>query len=569
MNKKILRYRYVVVFLFLLSCMSMSFGEMANIRKIELRDLPDEVNVGQKIEIKYNITPSSEQDAVVSISTNLSGGSEIVYEDGAYYFIPRKFGTYVLSIETENGKKDSVEIYAKSMLKGVDISIENLEKVRGKYIKYLGMDVESSYKLIPRSGVKQSDILLTSVVWQKGTLLSQSSEGENFIGYSEDDGVPYVEVTTDDGAYTDKVKLKNTPMTKSIEIDKKVVMLVDNTYKPIANFIVKEDLLYGYTDVINKDLKLSFEKVYVHKDYLEAEKEYEEAVIENLYEKFRNTDDKTEKQEILDKVSEHSNRKGAMKYFLNNLSGSYCQIDKFDEKSLTDRDGYYIEVAKIIDGEVKGFIPGKVSLRIQPEDHIALFNYMDIQFKENLDDEYVIDNDDKKISLEERQKSLLVEETINENEDEFTVDNDTLIEEALKQSELNKQMAEYYSKRFGRPSPWAKEIVYEAGLNDLLTENIQSGYVSNVSEKEFTELTNKLYFKLTGESLNDQSSLNSDNDLMKDDMYLRLNNIIKLSGREFNATKVIKIPYSIRNTVTKEQAITVVLNTYKNLTEEN
>ncbi len=572
MNKRILKYKLVVVLLFILSSMSMSFGEMAKIRKIELTDLPTEVNVGEKIEIKYNITPSSEQDAIVSISTNLSGGSEIVYEDGAFYFTPRKFGTYVLTIETENGKKDSVEIFSKSMLKGVDITIENLDKVHGKYIKYLGMEIESSYELIPRSGVKQSDILLTSVVWQKGTLLSQHADGENFIGHSEKDNKSYVEVTTDDCGYTDRVEIKDTPMTKSIEIDKKVVMLVDNSYKPIANFIAKEDLLYGYKEVINQDLKLSFDEVYVHKDYLEAEKKYEEDIIESLYEKFRKTDDKTEKQEILDEVSKHTDRKGDMKYFLNNLSGSYCQVDKYDEESLTDRDGYYIEVAKIIDGEVKGFLPGKVRLRIQPEDHIALFNYMDILFKENIDEEYVVDKDDKKISLEERNKSLLVEEPSEDKDVDLTEKGDELTEDILKELELEKQIAEFYGQRFGRPSPWAKNNVYEANLNDLLTESIQSSYVSNISEKEFSELTLKLYTKLTGENLSyeeDKSRLTSDKDLVKENMYLRLNTIIELAGKELNTSEVIEIPYSVRDTVTKEQAITVVLNTYKKLIEVN
>lgn len=578
MNKRFRKYRLLVICLASIAYMSVTFADSNHISKIQLKGMPKEVNVGEKVLIEFEITPESIEKPELSISIDKSGGAEILRENGQYYFYPKRNDLFELTIKSANGRSDTAEIFAKTMLRGVDIRIENLEKKNGRYVKYLGMDVISTCYLNTRSDVSSNNLLISSVVWQKGKLESKRTDGESFNGYSEKDGVAVIEVTSDDNGYTDRIEIRNTPMTKGIEIDESATIVVGNSYKPGVTFMPEKDLLYGYTDVINKELEISFEKVYIANDYLETEIKYEEEKIKSIQLEINNANDTTKKKILYEGLNKHLSRKIRYKNFLRSKSGSYSEVDESSGNALTDRRGYYINVAEIVDGKIVGHIPGKVRLRIQPKDYMALFKYMDVFITEDIEDQIIINKDGKRVSIQERKGF----------EDALKKENDNKIDESLKvNNELDKKIIldsayitkvnDFYNSKIGRPSPWAKELVYEASTYDLLTEDVQKRFGSNISREEFIDLSimfnNKLRVK-EHSGISDAKALGLLNrmdtwgselsePILKKEAYMILDRVIELSDYKTDGKSTIEIPYVHKETITKEQAIVLVLETYR------
>lgn len=573
MSKNFKKYRFVVMLTLLVICIPISFGDSVYPSKIELIDIPKKVNVGEKILINYKITPESAKEAVVYISTDKSGGADIIREGNLCYFVPKRDDYYKIMIKTDNGTKDEVEIKAKTMLRGVDINIRNLKKEYGQYIKYLGMDVESSCSLKPVDGASSGQVILTSVVWQKGTLKSKATDGQAFTGYSEENGREYVEVTTDDNGFVKRVYLKNEPMTKSIELDREAIIRVGSAYKPYVTFTPYEALLYGYKDVIDKGLKITIEKSYVSRAYLVDEKKYEEGVLEDLDRRYKAEDDSTKSLELLRSIAKHRDRRNTMQYFMDNGNGFYCPVNNDDGRVLTDRQGFVVKVATIEADKVVAHLPGSVNLLIQPKDHIQLIKYMNVVVKDNLDDEIITEKDGKRISLADRKaflKALIFDEDSEVLEvDGEIIDNEipggsTDLKHEFSKEErevLNMKLIDFYKGKRGRPSPWAKVKIYEAAKYGLLTDSVQRGYGSNISEKEFAELMDQLYLKLKISRAGSNVSLSS-KAVKKEAVYVGLGKIVDLSGQTVKVREIILIPYSVRETLTKEQAVSVVLDTY-------
>lgn len=298
--------------------------------------------VGEACNFTYELLPADTTEDSLEL-TYYGGDGEVIDNDGYFTFIPYDQGRYTLIMETENELKDYTYLDVSSNISGIEIDsnglIRNVDT--GRYTIYLGQTGTLDYDLIKKSSAKS--VLLKDAEWSSGDtdIITIDSDGEYF---AKEIGDTYIQIEALDNNVTEMFHVEVVGMSESAELPSYAEIGLKTAFKPVPFFTLEEDLLYGYTTVLDNSYELEIEHLYLPESFLKNERDFEKERQKKLEDWIEAGTGDLESLE--DELESSKDRYTMIRMFLSNSKEDYAEVN-YDNYNMTDRSFDTLDIAEI------------------------------------------------------------------------------------------------------------------------------------------------------------------------------------------------------------------------------
>jgi len=454
---------------------------------IQVLDHLKNVRVGESVDIPFKLMPLNATEN--NVTAKLYGGDgDVESNDGYYTFTAYDEGRYTVMFTGENEIKTTTTFEVKSNLAGVEIIPDPLVQnpKNKRYIVYLGQSEALDHTLIKASD--SSFISVDDVTWSS-TDSSVITVNSNGVFTAKALGQASIRIETKDNNNLDFIPIEVVSMVNGIDLPSKVEVKTGERYDSYVNYIPKDNLLYGYTDVLHSVAYVYTKSIKVPTALLENEVKFEDkrqseikALLEKKY------GDQSELQETLVSSQE---RERLLNSFIKKAKDGYIEVhdstqtltdrnfDKWVIAEFNDDNDYYIsEYNAIMEVENKTF-------------DLEHSDTMFIHFSGDVTELKLYDDSGKLIQMSEKIDSEALE-----NQQKLSDEKEQLLAEKERKEKSDILRSEYTASGLSldqQPKDNTILAVDEAKKYELIQPSFEDNYQRSITRLELTTLCIEIY----------------------------------------------------------------------------
>lgn len=315
--------------------------------------------IGEKIPLSYKLIPENATDKGIQFNVIQGDNSQIKKIGQGYYFIPKKRGLVKLILKGGDDKESQISIPVTSPIKSLDLFLENPRIVASNEQRiYVGEMPQLITRLYPKTGFSTEDIYPSSLVYtvKDDTVARIDSDGGNYYLKGLKRGQTEVTVSNLEGLHEASLWVNVEDPIASIFTDDQVRLPMDIYYKPrvSANFIKTAKIGKSGYD-IDALIKLKVKQVYLEKDFIENEINYENNQLKAF-----GVPPYT--SEVLTDIKNHENRLNLLEEYRRSVVDGYVLLN--DIKALKDRNNRSYKFYTFDGDKIQSIYPVKLHLEL-------------------------------------------------------------------------------------------------------------------------------------------------------------------------------------------------------------
>lgn len=329
------------------------------VRELHLTPYTNDVLIGEKILLDYDIYPSNATDQSVRFDIRNGSINQIKYINGQYYFIPDKRGTYKIKIVSNGGVEDisdTIDVRVKSPIASLNLELSIDRETNNNKKLYVGERVEVLTEILTQGHYNTFDVYPSTLEYSviDPDILDLTYLNGKYYITALKRGSTSVIVKNKEERHEKTLSISVVSPVSKLSTDREVRLPINIYYAPSV-YYVPTNSAKEITDLhLEEGINLKVEAFYFKESYIDNEIAYEKQII-NIFKTIPYTPTSNST------IERHNTRLKRLQGIKFTASNGYCLVTN---AFLKDRDFINYKYYEIKDNQISGNYLGKAKISV-------------------------------------------------------------------------------------------------------------------------------------------------------------------------------------------------------------